>query len=116
MILKRHLSAIPPIPTTHGIGEKRVLLANDETETFITQIAVTHLKKGEQVAGHSHPTMAEYFYFLKGEVNFTYGDEVSLCRAGDFVQVPPAVVHSLEVLEDAEVMTVGCAVSSFAGT
>jgi quercetin dioxygenase-like cupin family protein len=112
---KRSLCSIPPILTTHGIGEKRVLLANDETETAVTQIAVTHLKKGEQVAEHSHPTMEEYFYFLKGEVRFTSGEGTCLCCAGDFVQVSAGVVHSLEVLEDAEVMTIGCAIVPLAG-
>jgi len=59
---------------------------------------------------HIHPTMEEYFYFLKGEVQLTTNGETSLCRTGDFVQVPPGVAHSMEILEDTEVLTMGCAI------
>ncbi len=108
-MLKRSLSSLAIVPTSHGTGEKRVLLANEETETSVTQIAITHLKKGEQVESHIHPTMEEYFYFMKGEVKLTADGDVCLCRAGDFIQVPAGVAHALEVLEDTEVMTMGCA-------
>ena len=38
---KKNIKKLPIIITTHGIGEKRVLLNSQETSTPLTQIAVT---------------------------------------------------------------------------
>lgn len=66
------LSDILPQPTAHGVGQKRVLLKQAETDTNLTQIAVTTLQAGETTEGHSHPTMEECFFFLSGETNIKY--------------------------------------------
>lgn len=43
----KHLKDILPRLTSHGVGEKRVLLSAGETETAVTQIVVTTLHAGE---------------------------------------------------------------------
>ena len=60
MMLK-HLNDIEPVATSHGVGQKRVLLSKAETETGLTQIAVTRLKAGEVAEEHIHETMEEEF-------------------------------------------------------
>ena len=55
-IIKKNIKQLPIITTTHGVGEKRVLLNNQETSTPLTQIAVTRLKAGEM----AKRTLASY--------------------------------------------------------
>ena len=83
----KHLKDILPRLTSHGVGEKRVLLSAGETETAVTQIAVTTLHAGETANGHSHATMEEYFFFLHGEAALTIDGERTACHEGDFVQI-----------------------------
>lgn len=63
--MKKKIIDIIPISTTHGIGEKRVLLNSQETSTPLTQIAVTRLKAGEAATEHLHPTMKNSSCFKK---------------------------------------------------
>jgi hypothetical protein len=42
--MKRSLSDITPVPSSHKVGLKRVLLAAEESGCAITQIAVTDLR------------------------------------------------------------------------
>ena len=98
----KHLKDILPRLTSHGVGEKRVLLSADETETAVTQIAVT-------ANGHSHATMEEYFFFLHGEAALTIDGERTACHEGDFVQIRKGTFHTLEAVSEVEVMTIGIA-------
>lgn len=107
-MLKRSLVSLAAVSTSHGVGEKRVLLSNEETTTDITQIAETCLKKGEKVQMHVHPTMEEYFLFMKGEAVVSIEDETHICRTGDFLKIEAGVSHSLSALTDVKVVTVGC--------
>lgn len=68
----KHLSNVLPQPTAHGVGQKRVLLSQAETDTNLTQIAVTTLQAGEATEEHSHPTLEECFFFLSGETSIKY--------------------------------------------
>ncbi len=106
---KRSLHTTPPTLTSHNIGEKRVLLSNDETVTAITQIAVTTLIAAQEVETHAHPTMEEYFLFRKGVATLTIAGEIIECAADDFVVVPPGTPHKLKAITDIEVLTIGCA-------
>ena len=75
----KHLSDIECVTTSHGCGEKRVLIGKDDTATGITQIAVTRLKAGECVDKHMHGTMEEMFLVLDGSVEFTSYGEKTVC-------------------------------------
>lgn len=57
----KNINAINHIATSHGARIKKVLCTNDEAASNITQIAVSRLKAGEQVAVHVHETMEEHF-------------------------------------------------------
>ena len=105
-----YLSLKPPIPTSHGCGEKKVLFLGKDFGSHITQIAVTALSDGETVPGHSNPTMEEFFLVRKGQLRISVGNEVYTCVADDFVYVPAAVRHSIEALTSSEILTIGCAI------
>lgn len=105
----RHVKEIVPVPTSHGIGAKRVLLAASETDSSITQIALTSLRQGEEAAAHKHDSMEEYFFFLKGNARMSVDGEEVLCCKGDFVKVECGSIHVLTALTDIEVITIGIA-------
>lgn len=108
--MKKKIIDIIPISTTHGIGEKQILLNNQETSTPLTQIAVTRLKAGEMAKEHLHPTMEEFFLFQKGDAIMTVGEEQITCSSGDFISIPANTLHALKAITDIEIITIGCAV------
>ena len=85
--MKRSLSEIPSVITSHAVGEKRVLLSRDESGCGITQIAVTDLTAGEIALAHIHPDMQEGFYVLNGDLDVTLDNHVQHCHKDDFVFV-----------------------------
>ena len=108
--MKKKIIDIIPISTTHGVGEKRVLLNSQETSTPLTQIAVTRLKAGEMAKEHLHPTMEEFFLFQKGDAIMTVGEEQITCSSGDFISIPANTLHALKAITSHEIITIGCAV------
>lgn len=106
-VLQKKIEEIVPVMTGHGIGEKRVLLSMDEHFSCITQIAKTALKAGDIVEKHCHPTMDEHFIFLKGKCKIIIEDEVYNCTAGQYLLLPAATSHRIEVLIDTEMLTIG---------
>ena len=109
MMLK-HLNEIEPVATSHGVGLKRVLLNKAETETRLTQIAVTKLKAGEVAEEHVHKTMEEEFFFISGAAEVEIDGKVVVCRAGDFLKINHGVRHRLRAVEDTEMMTIGAVI------
>lgn len=105
-----HLMDVGCVKTSHGCGEKRVLMAKGETETDVTQVAVTQLKAGECVEEHTHDTMEEMFFVLEGSVAITADGTEEICRKDDFIHIKARTPHSLKALSDVKLMTVGCAV------
>ena len=108
--IKKNIKELPIITTTHGVGEKRVLLNSQETSTPLTQIAVTRLKAGEMAKEHLHPTMEEFFLFQKADAIMTVGEEQITCSSGDFISIPANTLHVLKAITDIEIITIGCAV------
>lgn len=108
-MIHKKLSAIIPQLTSHNVGLKRVLVCNDETESDITQIAVTTLRAGEKIDKHRHESMEECFLFVKGKATLTVEDKKLNCTNGDFVAVRCGEAHHLKTIEDTELITIGCA-------
>lgn len=106
--MKRSLKHIVPIPTSHNVGMKRVLLAANESDCPITQIAITDLKAGEIAEAHVHEDMQEGFYVLSGELDIVLDGEIEHCKAEDFVYVKCGISHELRAITDVRVMTIGC--------
>ncbi|MFI3294114.1 MAG: cupin domain-containing protein [Rikenellaceae bacterium] len=108
-MIKCSLGRLPITLTSHGVGEKRVLLNNSDTQTHITQIAITTLNRGEVADLHAHPTMEEYFIIRKGGAEIIVDSEVFVCELDDFIQIPPHSPHQLKAVTDLEILTIGCA-------
>ncbi|MCD8235273.1 MAG: hypothetical protein LUD00_01175 [Prevotellaceae bacterium] len=123
-MIKRNLHNIPYIPTSHGAGMKRVLIANEETESKITQIAITELTHGTTINEHVHPDMDEYFYIMKKEPNTSHvhrcdqhtnetamiviiNETAHKCAKDDIIYVPAGSRHKIEVFSDVTIMTIG---------
>lgn len=107
--MKRSLQEIQPVPSSHKVGMKRVLLTAEESGCAITQIAVTDLKTGEVAVAHVHEDMMEGFYLMSGMLDMVLDGEVEHCTEGDFVWVRCGVRHELRAVTDVRIMTIGCA-------
>lgn len=108
-VLLRHTTDITAISTSHGVGVKRVLATNEDIGTPITQIARTVLRQGEIVANHTHPTMDEHFYFIKGTCIAVISDKEYSCSENDYLFVPAGISHQLKILSNMELITIGVA-------
>ncbi len=105
----KELSKIVATPTVHEVGSKKVLLNSNETESAITQIAVTRLEKGEKVEPHIHKTMDEHYFFLEGEATLFLNNEEHVCKNGTYILVCTGTTHSLKALTDVLFITIGVA-------
>ena len=107
----RSLSDISPVPSSHKVGMKRVLLAAEESGCAITQIAVTDLKAGEVAEAHVHEDMMEGFYVMSGSLDITLDGETLNCGEEDFVWVRCGVRHEVRAVTDVRMMTIGCLIA-----
>ena len=82
--MRRSLSDISPVPSSHKVGLKRVLLATEESGCAITRIAVTDLKAGEVAEAHVHEDMMEGFYVMSGGVGYGAGWRGGALQGGGF--------------------------------
>lgn len=101
---------IEPVCTAHKSGTKRVLLDKYSTETGITQIAVACMKKGDVVEEHKHPTMEECFLVRKGMLRIMYNGKSEILSVDDFIKIDKDTFHSLETLDDCEMLVIGARV------
>lgn len=108
----RHLSDIAPASTSHGVGNKRVLLASNESGCSLTQLAVTDLLAGEIAVAHVHPDMQEAFYVMDGELEVNLDGETRVCVKDDFVYVRKCTSHEMTAIRDSRIMTIGCVIEA----
>ena len=108
----RRLTDIAPVTTSHGVGQKRVLLSSNESGCSLTQIAVTELKAGEIAAAHVHPDMQEGFYVLDGELDIELDGKKTTCSKDIFVYVEKCTSHEIHALTDCRIMTIGCVIEA----
>lgn len=108
MTIFRKIDDIVGKPTSHGVGLKKVLLANNECASNITQIALTTLDAGSVVEEHVHFDMEEYFLVQSGEVLITIEGEEHKLAGGDFIYIPYGKSHQLKVIATTTMLTIGC--------
>lgn len=108
--MKRSLNDILPIITSHGVGQKRVLLSAEESGCALTQIAVTDLKAGDIAGVHTHPDMQEAFFVLDGELEVTLDGQTTHFKKEDFLYVESGTSHELHAVTDVRVMSIGCVI------
>lgn len=108
VMMIRSLTDITPVPSSHKVGLKRVLLAAEESGCAITQIAVTDLKAGEVAEAHMHEDVMEGFYVMSGVLEMVLDGNVERCEAKDFMWVSCGRGHELRAITDVRMMTIGC--------
>ena len=106
-ILHRHSTQSEFVPTSHGVGEKRIIATQAEVGKPITQIARTLLYTGEQVAMHIHPTMDEHFFFMGGECRVFIDGNTYNCVADDYLFIPAGCNHLINVVKDTLILKIG---------
>jgi mannose-6-phosphate isomerase-like protein (cupin superfamily) len=67
-----------------------VLVARDELVLFEFEMA----PRADGARPHFHRQHVDSFFVLDGEIEFTVAGETVHARSGEFVHVPPGVVHS----------------------
>jgi len=92
------LSTLERELTAHAQGAKQVFLRNSDTPTNVTQVAYGMFTAADYCELHTHPTMEECFFFLKGEGMYTVGDQSIDLQSGVFVRIPAGVPHRLEAI------------------
>ena len=108
----RNLNDISPVLTSHGVGQKRVLLSSSEAGCSLTQIAVTTLMEGEIAVAHIHPDMQEAFYVMEGEMEVVLDGKHTLCNKDTFVYVEKCTSHEMKAITDCRIMTIGCVIEA----
>ena len=86
--------------TAHAQGAKQVFLRNSDTPTNVTQVAYGIFSKSDYCEMHTHPTMEECFFFLKGDGIYVVDDQLILLQYGVFVRIPAGIPHRLEATGD----------------
>ena len=89
------LENIKPFPNSHGTGFKKVFLSNKDIRTNLTQFAYGFLKPGEGCENHFHPTMEEYFFFLKGRGQYWIDGRIIKLNPNMFLRIPANIEHYL---------------------
>lgn len=93
--LSQVLGEISPQVTAHGSGKKFVFRTNDEMPHAATQFAFGTFEPGEVCETHIHPTMYEYFYFIKGTGTYIIEEQVIDLTPQTFLEIPAGKEHSL---------------------
>jgi quercetin dioxygenase-like cupin family protein len=68
------------------------------------ELGVLRYKAGEGAKTHAHPH-EQILLLLSGRARATIGDDVREIGPGIAVHIPPDVPHSLELIEDSEVVS-----------
>lgn len=95
------LTSLKPEVTAHAQGIKQVFLRNGDTPTNLTQVAYGQFSQLDYCEWHSHPTMEECFFFLKGTGQYWVGTETIPLQHGVFVRIPAGILHRLEATGEA---------------
>ena len=90
-----NLKDLPLSSINHGTGQKRVFIVNNDTTSKLTQFALSKFEAGEVCEEHSHLTMDEYYFILKGI--YEIGIESLELNSGDFIRIPAGTPHKLRV-------------------
>ncbi|MEO6915391.1 MAG: cupin domain-containing protein [Chitinophagaceae bacterium] len=97
--------------TAHACGMKKTLFTHNDTLSNLTQFAFGKLRSGESIPAHIHPTMEEFFFFLKGKGTYVISDTLVELTPGIAVRIPAGSAHTMHADEDLEFVYFGIAIS-----
>ncbi|WP_080240496.1 cupin domain-containing protein [Spirosoma rigui] len=90
------LAQLAPELTAHAQGSKQVFLRNGDTPTNVTQVAYGVFTTSDYCEMHTHATMEECFFFLKGTGTYVVDEHIIDLTGGVFVRIPAGVPHRLQ--------------------
>ena len=92
------------------IGNIKVskLTSNENSSSFIIWVK-------DSVKTHYHKDHTETLCFLEGEGIFTVGSKKHFVKAGDFISIPPSVVHSFKTISTKPVKVLSMQAPEFLG-
>lgn len=100
-------------PITHQLEFSKRIILNKGIIPGLLQCATATFYPGDEIKKHIHPTMAEVFYILDGEISLNANDETyRLCRGDTFV-IFPSTEHSLTFLCKSELFYFGIESQTF---
>ncbi|MFT5758444.1 MAG: mannose-6-phosphate isomerase-like protein (cupin superfamily) [Alteromonadaceae bacterium] len=88
----RDLSAISAPETFNNIHVERIG-SDSKVSEFIIFIK-------DEVKPHYHELHTELIYVLEGKAVMTLGETKQVIKAGDFIRINPASIHSVKVFSD----------------
>lgn len=74
------------------------------TDSYVGKIL--EVKEGQSLSLQYHREKLESMYFLKGEADFTLGDETKRVSDGFSVTIPPGTLHRITAVTDLVVFEV----------
>lgn len=109
MSILKNISDIKGVSTAHGIGIKQVLLSGGDTDSAVTQIAITALRADEEVEEHVHPTMDEHYIILKGKGEMFFNENWHNCHEDDYLLITKGDKHAMKAKSNMKFITIGIA-------
>jgi len=104
------LSDTPIRNTSHTDNQNRPITKQQLIEPFVIShiagVSVATLLSNQNVDGHQHESMHEFFYILEGKVTFTIDGKTTLVEEGTLVHVSPHEVHQLDAKDGTAKMLV----------
>lgn len=85
---------------SHSQGLKRVFIKNEDTDSSLTQFAFGSMQEGESSGLHTHSSMDEYFYIIKGQGLFIVEENCYELVPSSFVRVSSGQCHELKCTGD----------------
>jgi len=79
----------------HQSGVKRVFINNSQTNSALTQLAYGFMGPGELSGLHTHKTMDEYFFFIKGTGVCILDQKEIQITPSSFLRIPATTPHNL---------------------
>lgn len=86
-------------PTRHGTHIPKEVIIRGGILPSVTQVAIATFNEILETELHKHPTMYEVYYILAGRATYTVGNKDYEVRPGDFMFVPPDVLHKQRITE-----------------
>lgn len=91
-------------PTSHGEDTVKDIILDNTHLPGLLQFAKSYFKKGQRLKPHSHISMNEVFYILKGSIKVVAGDESFIAKEGDSFYIRTKVIHSFDFIENTEMI------------
>ncbi|ALM07795.1 hypothetical protein SB49_08305 [Sediminicola sp. YIK13] len=85
---------VAEVGVSHNVEIRKKVLLEKGTIPQLMNFSSAVFKPGQFVETHSHPTMYEVFYIIKGRAAFVVEHEKVILGVGDCITIAPGEIHS----------------------